>query len=129
MAILRLARQLRQQDASTGMTISQLSALSIVAMKGAVTLGELAAAERVQPPTMTRVAAALEAEGLVERVSDPNDRRIIRLRPTEAGIATLQESRSRRTAYLSARLHELRPDERDALRRSLPILELLAGEI
>ena len=129
MAILRLVRQLRQQDAPTGLTISQLSALSVVAMKGEITLGELAAAERVQPPTMTRVAASLESQGLVERISDVNDRRIIRLRPTDTGLATLTESRSRRTAYLALRLRELSGDDREVLSRSLPILEELAGEI
>src|SRR5690349_4308522 len=91
-ALMRLARRLRQQH-ETETTQSQLSALSSVANHGPLTLGELAAIERVAPPTMTRIVSHLEDRKLVHREVDPSDRRVARVTVTEAGSRMLGESR------------------------------------
>jgi DNA-binding MarR family transcriptional regulator len=127
MAVLRLARVLRQQDVHTGATMSQLSALSMLALHGAMTLGELAARERVRPPSMTRIAAALEEQGFVSREPDANDRRVARLRVTRDGERVLAESRARRTAFLQLQLQGLSAEEREAVEAAVPLLERLAG--
>lgn len=121
-AVLLLARRLRQQDEMSGLTMSQLSALSVVNARGALTLGELATAERVQPPTMTRLVAALEAQGYLERESDPSDRRLVRVRATDAGRTAIRESRARRTAFLAGRIDGLDTEERAAIAAALPVL-------
>lgn len=127
LAIVRLARVLRQQDADSDVTMSQLSALGVVAGRGPLTLGELASVERVRPPTMTRIAAALEESGHVRREPDPTDRRVARLHVTEVGRNLLAESRARRTAYLERHLAALSAKERTALRTIIPLLDRLAG--
>src|SRR5688572_17075132 len=75
-AAIHLLRRLRREDAKTGLSAPRLSALSVVVFAGPLTLGELAAAEQVRPPTMTRLVSALEAEGLVTRETDPDDGRL-----------------------------------------------------
>jgi DNA-binding MarR family transcriptional regulator len=126
LAIVRLARRLRQEDTTTGATISQLSALGVINAHGPITLRDLSARERVQPPTMTRLVAALEADGLAVREGDPEDRRIVLLRTTSKGRKLLEDSRQRRTAFLVAGLASLTPGERRRLEAALPLLERLA---
>src|SRR5438552_18387645 len=101
LAVMRLARILRQK-AQDQITPSQLSALVSVERDGPVTLGELAALESVQPPTMTRIVVALEVQGLVLREADPADRRMARLRATTAGRKLLERTRSRKTANVAS---------------------------
>jgi DNA-binding MarR family transcriptional regulator len=127
LSVMRLARRLRQQTAG-GITQSQLSALTTVAKHGPVSLGELAGIERIAPPTMTRIAARLEEQGLVERRPDAADRRVARVVVTPAGDALLAEIRTRRDAFLTERLQELTSDERAALAKAIPLLERLASE-
>jgi DNA-binding MarR family transcriptional regulator len=127
LAVLRLSRRLRQQ-AVGDVTASQLSALSAIEKRGDLSLGELAAIERVAPPSMTRIAARLEERGLVVRRVDAADRRVARVAVTEAGHAILDETRTRRDAYLAARIGSLSPEDQDLLLRALPILERLAVE-
>ena len=122
LAVMRLARVLRQK-AQEGITPSQLSALVSVEREGPVTLGELAALEGVQPPTMTRIVAALEDEQLVEREVDPSDRRISRLHITAAARKLLEKNRSRKTAYLASRMRTLSDEDRDVLARAAALLE------
>lgn len=122
LAVMRLARVLRQK-AQEGITPSQLSALVSVEREGPVTLGELAALEGVQPPTMTRIVAALEEEQLVEREVDPSDRRISRLHITAAARRLLDKNRSRKTAYLASRMRTLSDEDRDVLARAAALLE------
>ncbi len=93
-----------------------------------VSLGELAGIERIAPPTMTRIAARLEEQGLVERRPDAADRRVARVVVSPAGDALLAEIRTRRDAFLTARLQELTPDERTLLAKAIPLLERLASE-
>ncbi len=125
LAVTRLHRRLRQQSAGD-MTASQASALASVDRLGSPTLGELAARELVQPPSLTRVVAALEDRGLVTRVVDPGDRRVVRLSATRAGLAVLEERRSLRDAYIARRLQELPAEDRRALPGLTALLEQLA---
>ena len=127
LAVMRLARRLRQL-ADAGITPSMLSALSSVERLGPITPGELASAEKVQPPTMTPIVARLEAEGLVRREVDPDDRRVARITLGRQGKQLLDRSRSRKTAYLARRLRALSPAERDAVRRAVGILERFVSE-
>ena len=102
----RLARSLRQAD-DGGLTPSQLSALSSIDALGSVRLGDLAAAERVTSPTLTKIVANLEAAGLVQRSADPDDRRAARVSLTPAGKSRLKRLRTERNAYLQQRLAAL----------------------
>jgi DNA-binding MarR family transcriptional regulator len=125
LAVLRLSRRLRQQAAG-GITPSQLSALSTVAKRGEISLGELAGIERIAPPTMTRIVARLEERGWLERRVDSSDRRVAKVAVSESGQLLLEETRGRRDAFLAARLQSLSPEELDVLERAVPVLERLA---
>lgn len=122
-AAIHLLRRLRREDAKSGLSAPRLSALSVVVFGGPVTLGELAAAEQVRPPTMTRLVSALEAEGLVVREPDANDGRITRIRATPRGHALLVRGRARRVAALTAEVRALGAEDRQVLVRALEILE------
>jgi DNA-binding MarR family transcriptional regulator len=124
MAVTRLHRRLRQQAAG-GLTPSQASALVGVERLGSPTLGALAARESVQPPTMTKIVAALEELGYVTRVSDPADRRVARVTITPAGAETLRTVRSLKTAFLADRVQRLAPGDRAALDKLTDLLERL----
>ena len=124
LAILRLARRLRQQ-ALPGITPSQQSALAAIEARGPLTLGALAAFENVRPPSITRIVAALEAEGWVERTTDPDDRRVTSVQVSARGRKELRRIREERNAWLAERLAELGPDERQLLEAALPVLEQL----
>jgi DNA-binding MarR family transcriptional regulator len=127
LAVARLSRQLRQQGASD-ITPSQFSALATIENHGPITLGALASHERVQPPTMTRVVAALEEAGLVAREIDPNDRRIARVQVTADGRRFIDRSRRKRNAWIAARLRELPAEDVADLERTVRLLEhLLEG--
>ena len=107
-ASIHLLRRVRRHDDESGVTAPHLSALSVLVFGGgARTLGELAAAEQVTPPSMTRIVRNLEAGGLVERQADAADRRVVRVTATERGRQVLLEGRRRRVAELAARLEEL----------------------
>src|SRR5205807_7198176 len=127
LAVMRLARILRQK-AQDQITPSQLSALVSVERDGPVTLGQLAALESVQPPTMTRIVVALEEQGLVLREADPADRRIARVHVTTAGRKLLERNRSRKTAYLASRMRGLSPEEREVLERAAGLLERMTAD-
>jgi DNA-binding MarR family transcriptional regulator len=126
-AVARLARRLRQQT-GTDLTASLLSALWSIERLEPVTLGDLAVAERVQPPTLTRIASRLEEDGLVVRRTDANDRRVTIMQLSPDGRRLLERTRTRRTAYLTKRLRGLDPEDLAILERAAPILERLAGE-
>ena len=127
LAVLRLSRQLRQQLVG-GVTQSQVSVLSSVERLGAPTLGELAASERVQPPSMTRQVGGLVAAGLLAREVHPGDRRIVQVRLTAGGERTLQQNRSARTAFVASRLKRIPADERARLAELVGLLERLVDE-
>jgi DNA-binding MarR family transcriptional regulator len=127
LTVLRLSRRLRQQTAGD-VTASQLSALLAIAEHGEVSLGELAAIERIAPPSMTRIAARLEERGLLERRVDSADRRVARVAVSPAGEALLTENRTRRDAFLASRLQDFTAEERALLAKAVPLLERLASE-
>lgn len=120
----RLARRLRQQS-DTGLTPSQLSALSAIECHGPLTLGALAAHERVAPPSITKVVTKLQNQGLIGREADPDDRRVWRVATTPEGDALLEATRARKNAWLASRLSELEPDERDRLAAAIEVLDRL----
>ena len=122
-AAIHLLRRLRREDDASGLPAPQLSALSVIVFGGPITLGDLARAEQVRPPTITKVVAALEAAGLVARDVDPNDRRIIRVKATAHGGKLLQEGRQRRVAALTSSLVGLSDADRALLARAVPVLE------
>lgn len=123
---MRLARRLRRERADDSLTATQLSALATVDRSTGITLGELAAAEYVQPPSMTRVVAGLEQLGLVHRTPHPTDGRQALLGCTPQGHHLLEVDRERRDAWLCHRLRELSSDERTTLRAAAEIMERLA---
>jgi DNA-binding MarR family transcriptional regulator len=124
LAVMRLARRLRQQTEGE-ITASQLSALSSVDRLGPLTLGALAAVERVRPPTVTRIVGHLEAAGLVVRRPAPGDRRSAEVELSPSGRELLDRSRTRKDAYLAERLATLGPAEVAVLRRAAAVLERL----
>lgn len=128
-AAIHLLRRLRRQDMASGLTAPRLSALSVIVYGGPLTLGALAAAEQVRPPTMTRIVAALEEAGLVAREPGPADRRVTLVRATGAGERLLHEGRLRRTAQLTRRLEALPPQDLATLRRAAALLEGLSSEL
>lgn len=122
-AAIHLLRRLRREDDASGLPAPQLSALSVIVFGGPVTLGQLAAAEQVRPPTITKLVAILEADGLVVREVDAADRRIVWVRATARGARLLQEGRARRVASLADSLRGLSAKDRAALERAVPLLE------
>jgi DNA-binding MarR family transcriptional regulator len=122
-AAIHLLRRLRRVDAKTGLSGPRLSALSVVVFGGPLTLGELAAAEQVKPPTMTRLVRALEARRLVVREPDERDGRVVRLRATVKGRALMAEGRARRVSALADGLRTLESSELDALYGAIETLE------
>jgi DNA-binding MarR family transcriptional regulator len=130
-SVSRLARRLRVERlvpelAEPALSDTQLAALATLERHGAMTPGELAEHEKVQPPSMTRVIAALADWDLVTRSPDPTDRRQVILSVTSSGRELVQQVRRRREAWLARRLAELAPQERAALLAAAPILEKLS---
>ena len=126
LSVMRLARRLLAEREDDSLTLSQLATLGTLNRHGPMTLGALAAHERVQPPSMTRIVSGLEERGLAVREPDATDRRLVVVRITAEGSALLEADRRRRDAWLARRLRELTADEREALRRAAPVLEKLA---
>src|SRR5215211_4018488 len=101
-AAIHLLRWLRREDDRSGLSAPRLSALSVIVFAGPITLGALATIEQVRPPTMTRLVAALETDGLVVREADPADGRVTLVRATARGRRLLSAGRARRVAALAA---------------------------
>ena len=126
LAVLRLARRMRQQS-HAGITPSQQSALAAIEHDGPLTLGALAAIENVQPPSITRIVAALEEQGFVERTPTPQDRRVATVAIATKGRRELKAIRSERNAWLAGRLAELDDEQLRHLHEALPVLEQMFG--
>ncbi len=128
--VSRLARRLRAERLTKGMepglSDTQLAALAALERHSAMTPGELADHEKVQPPSMTRVITVLEENGLVTRTPHATDRRQVVLTVTDRGRQLVQQSRRLREAWLAQRLRELTPQERAILRSAAPVLEKLS---
>jgi DNA-binding MarR family transcriptional regulator len=122
LAVTRLARRLRQ-EAEAGITPSMLSALSSAERQGPVTMRDLCAVEQVQPPTMTRVVAALVAAGLVVREADAEDGRVAWVKVTPEGRRLLERSRRRKEAFLARAIRDLDAGEVATLEAAADVLE------
>ena len=122
-AAVRLLRLLRRQDEATGLTGPRLSALSVLVFGGPMSLAELAAAEQVRAPTMSRLVEALVREGLATRDPDPANRRMVSIAATAQGVRLLEAGRRRRVQALTERLARLADSEQRALARAVELLE------
>ena len=125
---LHLLRRLAQEDRTLGISAPRLSALSVLVFGGPRTIGSLAAAEGVTPPTMTRLVAGMAADGLVERLPDETDRRVVRVSASDAGRSLLLTGRDRRVATLAAMIGPRTPKERRRLAASAEIVEAMLSE-
>lgn len=125
-AAIHLLRRLRAEDDASGLTAPRLSALSVLVFGGPRSIGELATAEQVRPPTISRLVRELERDGLVRREADAADARVQRVHATAAGEALLGEGRARRVARLAASLAALPAADRRLLAQAAPLLEGLA---
>ena len=121
-AAIHLLRQLRKEDDSSGLSAPRLSALSVVVFGGPLTLGELARAEQVKPPTMTRIVTGLEKEGLVKRKGDRGDRRLTRIEATPKGQKVLFAGRARRVEKLAIAVRRMEKKELAEFRRGVQLL-------
>jgi DNA-binding MarR family transcriptional regulator len=126
LAVMRLARRLRQERGDHGLPLGQLSVLATLDRVGPMTPGALAAHEQVRPPSMTKVLAALAEAGYVDRAPDPTDGRQVVVTLTSTARTLLREDRRRRDEWLATHLLELDADQRAALAAALPVLEVLA---
>lgn len=122
---IHLLRRLRRLDDSMGLSASRASALSVLVFGGATTLGKLAKAEQVSPPTMTRLIAGMERDGLVRRKGDPSDQRVVWIHPTAKGCQVLRSGRQRRVSALAADISRLPDGERATLKEAADILQRL----
>jgi DNA-binding MarR family transcriptional regulator len=125
-AVMRLARRLRAERTSDALTPSQLAVLGTLLRQGQMTPRELAEAERVQPPSMTRILNNLQAAGMVTRNPHPDDRRQVLYTVTELAREMVSDDRRRRDHWLSQRLAALAPDELSTLEAAVPLLDRLA---
>ena len=122
-AAIHLLRLVRQVDVATDLGPAQLSALSVLVFGGPRSLGALATAEQVRPPSMTRVVQELEAAGYVRRRADTSDARAIRLEATASGRRLMLEGRERRAKRLATFVEELAGPERQRIADALPAIE------
>jgi DNA-binding MarR family transcriptional regulator len=122
-AAIHLLRLVRREDETSGLTPPRLSALSVVVFAGPISLRDLAAAEGVTPPTMTRLVDGLETDGLVVRRDDPSDGRAIRIRATAKGTKLLMNARAQRVAVLTDRVARLSPADQEVLGRAAEVIE------
>jgi len=125
-AIGRLGRRMRAERGSSDLSLGQWAALRSLERHGPMTPSELAAHEKVQPPSMTKILAALETHGFVTRTPDPVDRRQVVVAASAQGRELLADDRRRKDRWVSQRLATLEPDERAALAAALPVLEKLS---
>lgn len=127
-AAIHLLRRLRKQDDRAGISAARLSALSVVVFAGPVTMGQLAAAEQVAPPTMTRLVGAMERDGLVERRADADDGRVVWIHARPKGTRVLHAARERRVVTLATDLAALAPAEWILLAAAAGFIERLGSE-
>jgi DNA-binding MarR family transcriptional regulator len=127
LSVTRLARRLRQH-ADAGVSPTQLAALATIERHGPITLGDLAAAERVAPPTITAAVGRLEQQDLAARRPDKSDKRVVRVTATAAGRRLLARNRSLKTAFLARRLDTLSSSERATLEEAAVLLDRLLDD-
>ena len=122
-AAIHLLRLVRGQDAATGIGPARLSALSVIVFAGPLSLNDLARAEQVRPPTMSRIVDALEAEGLARRRVNQQDRRAVLIEATEKGAQILRRGRLRRVRFLAARLRRLSSQELKDIEKAVAAIQ------
>jgi DNA-binding MarR family transcriptional regulator len=122
-----LLRRVRKADGSSGLNSARLSALSVIVFAGPITMGELAGAEQVRPPTMTRIVNALEEQGLVRKTRDERDRRTVYLSATIKGKRLLVEARNRRLRPLADELGRLGARELKTLQDAIGIMKAIVA--
>lgn len=128
-ALMRLVRKMRKQGNSAALSLTQMSALATLDRHGALTPRELAEHEQVQPPSMTKVVAALEERGLVEVAPHPQDGRQKLVAVTAAAHDMLETDRRAREEWLALRMADLTAAEIATLRAAVPVVEkLLRGD-
>lgn len=120
---IHLLRRVRQNDSLTGLSSARLSALSVVGFGGPCTISDLAEAEQVAVPTISRIVTALVSEGLIERQTDTRDRRTIHLMVTPKGMQVLREGQQRRTVQLGNMLEQLTPAEQATIAEAIASME------
>jgi len=126
-AAIHLLRRVRVRDVELGLSGPRLSALSVVVFGGPLTIGELAAAEQVRSPTMTRLVDGLQHDGLVTREPNPRDARSVLVRATSTGRLVLSRGRAARIDDLAGRLARLAPEEVAALSEASALMDRVAG--
>jgi DNA-binding MarR family transcriptional regulator len=126
-AAIHVLRRVAREDVASGLGAPALSALSVVVFGGPLSLGRLAEAERVRPPTMTRTVQGLESAGLIRREQDPADKRVVNIEATRKGIEVLQAARARRVAALASSLEGLGEGDLGTLERAADLLARLAS--
>ena len=126
-SVMRLARRIRLERSSEDLSLNQLSVLGTLLRSGELTLGELAAIERVKPPSITRTVNCLVEARLVTRRPHATDGRQVIVELTDQAREVLDEDRRRRDLWLAQRLDELGPEDHELLRQVAPLLDLLAG--
>jgi DNA-binding MarR family transcriptional regulator len=122
-AAIRLLRLVRVQDAASGIAPARLSALSVIVFGGPVSLRDLARAEQVRPPTMSRIVDALESQGLARRNINQQDRRAVLIEATEKGAALLKQGRKRRVKFLASYLSHLDYSEFADIERAVQAIQ------
>jgi len=127
LAVARLQRIVRQQ-AMSGLNLAEGSCLAIIDLHGPLSLSDVASRENLSAPTITKIVTRLESQGLIERLGDPNDRRVSLVAVSKNGAALLERLRSSRTAYLHRKLRQLSDEDLSRLLAALPVLEALATE-
>jgi DNA-binding MarR family transcriptional regulator len=127
-AAIHVLRRVRKQDAASGEGPARLSALSVLVFGGPMTLGQLAVAEQVKPPTMSRIVTGLVNSRLAQRLTDSKDARRVQIRATPSGERLLREGRRRRIEYLGRHLDRLTRQELDTLDAAIKLLERVLRE-
>ncbi len=127
LAALRLNRRLRVQRRDARVSLTQASALVTLYLGGPMTPGALASRERVQPPSMTRVIAALEQLGFIDREPHPSDRRQVIVSISLAGTEYVEADKSARDAWMDARMRELSADDVAVLARAVELVDRMVG--
>jgi DNA-binding MarR family transcriptional regulator len=129
LGVMRLRRRLAgERHPDNELSLNQMGVLGVLARRGEMTVGELAAAEKVQPPSMTRTVNCLEESGDVAKRPHPTDGRQVVVALSDQGRERVLADRARRDAWLTQRLRELTPEERTVLRQAAPILDRLAQQ-
>ena len=125
-AAIRMLRRLRQEDVESGIGTARLSVLSLLVFEGPSTVGELAAAEQVKPPTMSRLVTGLEHDGLAQRSGDARDGRLVQVSSTGKGRRILEKAREKRLSTLARRLRNLSPEELAVVQKAVGSLRRIS---